>query len=308
MAGPEWLGGVSRVAANDGGRLVGGPPRWVWHTYEADPARLSAVVGARALRAAGNSVHFVFNPLSGDIVQLLPASRSRRSLVNSAGGVETNRMGSVCLQVEVIAFASNPFTGYLTPAGRAGLAKLVGFARAHGIPDVWPAGPPPRYPPGDGNRSTSIWTTRGGHYGHSQVPENDHGDPGAIDPRVLFAGNLTATRRGNGMDLYRDSKGRVWDVGPLGRRYIVHPDVVSAYQGNGGRVSTLSDAALATLPRLPDGGLPTWVLAQAAPPAPPATVDVEALAAALIPHLPVGIDPRSVATAVAADLAARLAA
>ncbi|HEU5180007.1 MAG TPA: hypothetical protein VFW45_04400, partial [Candidatus Polarisedimenticolia bacterium] len=28
------------------------------------------------------------------------------------------------------------------------------------------------------NRDASNWTSRGGHYGHSQVPENTHWDPG----------------------------------------------------------------------------------------------------------------------------------
>lgn len=183
----DWLDGATRLPSDhNGGSMTGGPPRWVWHTFEADPVRLSAAAGARSLIGSGNEVHFTFNPLTGDIVQILPASVAGRGLVNLPGGVQTNRMGSICLQVEVIAFASHPWTGYLTDRGRAGLARLVAFARAHGIPDVWPAGAPPAFPPGDGNRSASIWTSRAGHYGHSQVPENDHGDPGALDLRVLF--------------------------------------------------------------------------------------------------------------------------
>ena len=30
-----------------------------------------------------------------------------------------------------------------------------------------------------------MWTSHGGHYGHSQVPENLHGDPGALDPNFV---------------------------------------------------------------------------------------------------------------------------
>jgi hypothetical protein len=180
-------GAILQVVSAAGGDLVGGPPRWVWHTYEADPHLLTAVAGARALRAAGHDVHFVFNPLSGQVAQMLPAYRSARALKNRAGGVQTNRLGSVCLQVEVIGFAEHPFTSHLTAAGRAGLGKLVAFARAHGIPDVWPMGSPPEYPRGYAVRDPRVWTSRAGHYGHSQVPENDHGDPGAIDIRVLWA-------------------------------------------------------------------------------------------------------------------------
>lgn len=289
MAAGDWLAGAVRVESTAGGDLLGGPPRWVWHTFEADPKRLTAVVGARALRAAGHDAHFVFNPLSGQIAQLLPASRSARTLKNLAGGVQTNRLGSVCLQVEVIGFAAHPFTSILTPAGRAGLGKLVAFARAHGIPDVWPAGPPPAYPSGSSPRRTDIWTTRAGHYGHSQVPENDHGDPGAIDTRALFAAAAPITSTGGRMDLYRGADGRVWDVGPVGRRFISHPDVVRAYQAkSGNQVVPISDAALSTIPRLPDSGLPPWVLA----PQPPAaqvsapTVDVAALAVEIVRQLP----------------------
>lgn len=283
----DWLDGVIRVESSAGGDLLGGPPRWVWHTYEADPARLSAVVGARALRAAGHDVHFCFNPLTGEIAQLLPAGVSGRALKNLPGGVQTNRLGDVCLQVEVIGFAARPFTGILTPAGRAGLGRLVQFARAHRIPDAWPAGPPPAYPKGSSPRRIDIWTSRAGHYGHSQVPENDHGDPGALDVAVVFAaaGQVTETTSPGGhMDLYRDKSGRIWDVGPLGRRHVIHPDIVRAYQSRGGRVGSISDAALANLPRLPDGGLPPWVLAGAPPAAAP--VDVAALAAEIVKRLP----------------------
>jgi hypothetical protein len=160
-----------------------------WHTYEA-PYRLTAAQGAASLIRAGNEAHFVFHP-HGGLVQLLPATVAARTLANPSGGVQTNRLGRVHLQVEVIGYASCPFTSDLTAKGRADLQRLVNFARAHGIPDMWPAGPPPAYPGGRSARSVATWVTRSGHYGHSQVPENDHGDPGAIDLRTLFARPVT---------------------------------------------------------------------------------------------------------------------
>jgi hypothetical protein len=227
------------------------------------------MAGASALRRAGNDVHFVFNPLSGDIVQMLPASRSARALKNLAGGVQTNRLGSVCLQVEVIGFAAAPFTARLTAAGVEGLGRLVRFARAHGIPDVWPAGPPPVYPHGSSPRRADIWATKPGHYGHSQVPENDHGDPGAINVLVLWAAaaqpaSSSGTARGTDMDLVKSPDGRVWDVSAVGRRYIASPDVVASYQSTGRTVAPITAAGLATIPRLPDGGLPAMLEALAA--------------------------------------------
>jgi hypothetical protein len=170
--------------------MVGGPPRWVWHTYEAGYG-LTVRDGALALIRAGNEVHFVFNPITGQIAQLLPARLAGRGLKNAVGGVQTNRRGSVCLQVEVIARANRPWTGDLTRAGMDGLRRLVAFGRAWGIPDVWPAGPPPAYPGGSSPRNPLIWHNRAGHYGHSQVPENDHGDPGAIDTKKMFARQLS---------------------------------------------------------------------------------------------------------------------
>jgi hypothetical protein len=303
MPGPDWLDGAARVESSAGGDLVGGPPRWVWHTYEADPARLSAVAGARALRAAGNDVHFVFNPLTGEIAQLLPASVSGRALRNLPGGVQTNRLGDVCLQVEVVGYARTPFTGILTAAGRTGLGRLVRFARAHRIPDVWPAGPPPAYPRGSSPRRVDIWMSRAGHYGHSQVPENDHGDPGAIDVATLWAcaGEVAApvvTTGGEGMDLYRDPSGRIWDIGSSGRRHVGHPETVKAYESRGGRVCSITEAGLASVPLVPG-----WLLS-AQPPAP--VVDVAALAAAIVERLPAvpGVPTAEQVAAVTVDLLA----
>jgi hypothetical protein len=70
--------------------------------------------------------------------------------------------------------------------------------RSWGIPDAWPSGPPPKYVDGTGNvpedeRSRAIWLSKAGHYGHSQVPGNSHGDPGAISTSALFAAAKTAT-------------------------------------------------------------------------------------------------------------------
>jgi hypothetical protein len=298
MAGPDWLDGAARVAGS-GGMMLGGPPRWVWHTYEAGYS-LTALNGAKGLVSAGNDVHFTFHPLTGDIVQMLPASQSGKGLVNTAGGVQTNRMGTVCIQVEVIARAARPWTGDLTAAGRAGLARLIGFARAHGIPDVWPAGPPPVYPPGSGNRSASIWTTRAGHYGHSQVPENDHGDPGALDVRALFA---PITPPPTPRPIPREGT----------MLYRATTDSVSPKPGEPGAVTkgSIMDVSLNRRAHIPAAGSPLvesylaagYVIpscpgqdivdaypidvATEKPPA-PATVDTVALARELIAGLPVG--------------------
>jgi hypothetical protein len=285
VSGSDWLDGAIRIDSSAGGGLVGGPPRWVWHTYEADPAGLSAVEGARSLHAAGNDVHFVLNPLTGDIAQLLPASVSGRGLKNSQGGVETNRLGTVCLQVEVIAFASHPFTGIVTPAGKEGLGRLIRFGRAHGIPDVWPAGPPPAYPHGFSVRSAATWTAHPGHYGHSQVPENDHGDPGAIDVQALFATarSTSSLSKGHRVFVIRTPSNGSFAVWPDGDHmaYVKVDDATAARWVAGGIPQASLGAADAT-------ALMRLQAAVQDPDAAPAVVDVTALAQELVPLLPQG--------------------
>ncbi|MER5277822.1 peptidoglycan-binding protein [Streptomyces sp. NPDC002809] len=66
--------------------------------------------------------------------------------------------------------------------------------RAHGIPDVWPAGKPAATAAAvaSGSRSRSTWQSRGGHFGHCHVPGNSHWDPGAIDTDIV-PGKATST-------------------------------------------------------------------------------------------------------------------
>lgn len=173
-----WLPGATIVTAHqDAGSMVGGPAKVVWHTTENDPNKTSAVNVARYLNNVGSQVHLVWNPVTGEIVQMIPANRGGRGLKNLAGGVETNRGGSTVFQIEVVAYAKSPWT--VGPCN--GLANIVAFLRQLGVPDAWPAGDLKPYPASFGGiRSAALWG-RAGHFGHSQVPENDHGDPGDLD-------------------------------------------------------------------------------------------------------------------------------
>ena len=185
--------GAIQVPSNhDGGAMSGGQPHALWHTYEADPHGLTAERAARGLIAAGNEVHLTFNPLSGEYAQILPPNRAGRGLQHTAAQ-PTNGMGSVCIQVEVIAFAAQPFTSLLSAAGLDSLGVIVDWMRGLGVPDVWPAGQPPGQN-GPFPRSSTLWV-RGGHFGHSQVPQNSHWDPGLIDTSVIIdsGGNMPLT-------------------------------------------------------------------------------------------------------------------
>lgn len=306
--GADWLDGVEHMpSAHNGGSMLGGPPRFTWHTYEAGYA-LSAHDGARNLIAAGNEVSLTFHPITGDVVQILPASVASRGLLNAAGGVQTNRIGTAHLQCEVIARASRPWTADLTDAGRHGLARIVDFARSHGIPDVWPAGPPPAYVDGRGNvppspRSATIWTTKAGHYGHSQVPENDHGDPGAIDPAAIFAIIMQPPQPQTEeiMIIHASSDspdgsvraGMVFHAEPGRRRWLTDPAVIPAFAAAGIRWADLPGKVVAEQwpyliehPEPIDVDLLAQHIVGHLPPA--ATVDVAALAAALAPQIHAG--------------------
>jgi len=135
---------------------------------------------------------------------------SARALANRYGGVETNTL-NVC-QVELI--------GTCDPATRMAwqkrglvqdkdfifwpeapdwalrdLAEFVAWLHTeHGVPLSGPAKWPPyptSYGTAGGQRMTGAqWSSFRGVCGHMHVPENDHGDPGAID----FAGLLERAR------------------------------------------------------------------------------------------------------------------
>jgi hypothetical protein len=127
--------------------------------------------------------------------------RSSRALVNLSGGVETNTLNVV--QVELVG-TCDPATHrnwgsaehiYWPEAPDWALADLAVFLKwlnaEHGVPLVgpskWPAYPT-SYANGGGQRFTfDQWNGFKGVCGHMHVPENTHGDPGAIDFTKLLA-------------------------------------------------------------------------------------------------------------------------
>ncbi|WP_243723321.1 hypothetical protein, partial [Actinomadura sp. 7K507] len=163
-------------ARHDGGALRGGAPRVVWCTGEHDPRNVSARSAAADLIKEDRPPHLVWHPGTGEIVQLLPATRAARLL-----GGRVGREGRFCVQIMVIGQSRAPFTG--TPL--AGLETIVAWLDTWGVPRRWPAGPPLPSPQSyHAHRERKDWA-RGGHYGASQVPLVDRPDPGAIDVRRI---------------------------------------------------------------------------------------------------------------------------
>jgi hypothetical protein len=189
--------GAGRIwSTTDGGPLKGGAPRAVWQTLGADPRSVSAGSAARRLNQLGRACHLVWNPLQGDIVQVVPILRAG-SLLGSpedlnemahpkpgagAGQIaEVNTEGRLCVQIGVVAFAWDPFTAW----PMTGLPQILKWLSSWGIPRQWPAGRPAAFPHGLTTRGDRRLWARGGHFGASQVPGLTAAGPGAVDVELL---------------------------------------------------------------------------------------------------------------------------
>lgn len=186
-SGPAYVAGVTRF----GGQSIGGamdtpgnPPRVVWHTTESPAGGSYFTSIAAYLIRVGAEPQVIYDPVTDKLGQFGPLNRSGRALRND-GSRRTNREGKVCIQVEVLGRASQPWTKGFDPAKKPNFRKLLAAMRAHGVPDTWPAGKPPATAAAATKRNRSTWQSKGGHFGHSQVPGNDHWDPGGIDTSIV---------------------------------------------------------------------------------------------------------------------------
>lgn len=160
--------------------MQGGAPRVVWSVWNVDPRTVSARSVAQRLVQLGRPTHLVWNPVTGHLVQSLPVTTAARGLPG-----DLNRHGRVCVQIKVLGSAQAPFTD----TRLCGLEEILAWLDTWRVPRRWPAGPPLPYPQSlVAERSGRAWA-RGGHFGISQVPGAQEGDPGAIDiDRLLQAG------------------------------------------------------------------------------------------------------------------------
>ncbi|TLQ46084.1 peptidoglycan-binding protein [Streptomyces marianii] len=185
-----WLPGVERHPLSDTAPTdTQYAPRVIWHiTWDkngtaskpVDLVPFEQLVRYFTGGGRGAAPHLLWDPFTGRTAQFYPANSRSKSVVDVAGGTRTNRTGRVCLQVETLFFPYCRLNGKSyatvrdTPA--KGLNKILSWARSWGVPDTWPMGAPSWR----ANRSERIWETKGGHYGHGQVPENQHTDPGPM--------------------------------------------------------------------------------------------------------------------------------
>ncbi|MDX2794007.1 peptidoglycan-binding protein [Streptomyces scabiei] len=185
--GEIWIKEAERL----GGGKIGGdmdspssPGRVVWHTTESGHGDVSFKNVGDYLTRIGAEPHILYDPTTDRLGQYGPLNQSARALRND-GLTRTNRTGRVCIQVEVLARASKPFTGYWKPGPN--FKALMRAIRSWDVPDVFPAGALAGSYGANVSRNRTTWATKGGHYGHCNAPGNDHWDPGQIDKAALFA-------------------------------------------------------------------------------------------------------------------------
>lgn len=188
-AGPAYIDGVVRF----GDQVIGGamdypgnPPRATWHTTESPAGKSYFYSVAAYLIRVGSEPQVIYCPVTDLLGQFGPLTKSARALQND-GARRTNREGKVNVQMEVLGRADSPWTKGFDPATKPNYRKLIAGLRAHGIPDVWPAGKPKATAAAVAKttRNRTTWQTKGGHFSHGQVPGNSHWDPGAIDTGIV---------------------------------------------------------------------------------------------------------------------------
>lgn len=164
------------------GAFTGKPFKIVHHTTEGS----SAAGAFAAFKKHRSDPHFTVDATK--TFQHLDTNVSAMSLRNAPGGVQTNRDGAI--QIEVVGFAGSSKNAR-TLRNVARLCRWI--EKTHGVPRAWPSGPPKPHrdgkDPNGHNRDATAWDAKSGHFGHSQVPENTHWDPGytALESSYVLA-------------------------------------------------------------------------------------------------------------------------
>lgn len=200
-----WMPEARRIRADaDGGPLGGGAPRAVWLTLGTMPGAVSVQSAAQRLISEQRPCHLIWDPLSGEIAQLVSALRAGRALGApdrldwspyriGAGPQNVNAEGRVCVQIGVLAGHGEPFTS----GPLIGVEAIVSWLDSWGVARRWPSGQPTGWhagpPAGHRGRSRARWA-RGGHFGASQVPDCENAGPGAIDIDRLTGPHARPTR------------------------------------------------------------------------------------------------------------------
>ena len=177
--GEAWMPGADRSAEApaDGGSILGGKPKILWHDTE---------TSSLPSYSSGSHPHFTVDPKSGRIWQHIPCNRAARALRNPDGGCQTNRWNVI--QVEIIGWVNKiPY--------HSALGQVAAWAAAQwqvpAVCDVDLLVYDDSYGNTTARLSCNEWDRYSGHLFHMSAPENDHGDPGKpfpIDQILAAAG------------------------------------------------------------------------------------------------------------------------
>lgn len=169
-----------------------------WHTTETG--------GWPSYGGGASAPHFTYNPAVREMRQHFPVNRSARALRNLSGGVETNTLNVV--QIEIVAYSDEVLAAHrghraVSHLRPEHLADLGDWARwlhdEWGIRlDIDPGWVTSNYT-NPKRMSFSQWRGFYGHTGHNRVPENTHWDPARLDIWSIIANAEGSTTNGDTM-------------------------------------------------------------------------------------------------------------
>jgi hypothetical protein len=177
------------IPGNDAGLMnLDGSRKLLLHSTEG--GSITSAVGA--YRANNSWPHATIDCTERTMARHNDWTLAARSLRNEAGGVETNRDGTIHIQLELVGFAENPADSF---GGRDDLEwlgqEIIGpLCRNYNVPIASSVAWMP-YPDSYGKDapqrlSQSGWDSYSGVLGHQHVPENSHGDPGLIPINLIL--------------------------------------------------------------------------------------------------------------------------
>lgn len=214
-----------------GGSYLNGPFKIVHHTTEG----VTAQSAFDTYDKTRDGPHFTVDETK--VYQHLDTKVAAKALRAPATISATNRSSAV--QFEIVGFAGKP----KDPKTLANVARLCRWIeQQHGVPRVWPAGPPkpPKngHDPGGHVRDATLWLSAGGHYGHSQVPDNVHWDPAytAAEAAYVLAADFDATGKPITQNL------PTLEVVASAAHVVLPERLIAAIDGDGFTASILEDA------------------------------------------------------------------
>lgn len=177
-----WMPGAQKLPVGNEGAMEGGPARATHHiTSNEHDWTFKNEKGWFTGGGAGVAPHLLADPFTGEVAQFFPANSRSLSLKN-AGDVRTNRTGKYNIQIEWVFTEGETVNGKVYHSLKETPLKpwpaIRAWLRSLGIVDGWPGGVPTSF--SRDTVSLDTWLHHGGHYGHNQVPGNDHVDPGPM--------------------------------------------------------------------------------------------------------------------------------